>query len=75
LRFHCTKLIELDAIQLVGIVHYSIHNGRAEQDYVSKRVQDVHLNNRFLTSVGELRDPWTLPENFNEMVNKRKKFL
>ena len=60
----------IDAIGVIGIIHYSMHNKRIEQDIISKRVEDRHLRNRI-----EEGDPWSIKSNFEQMINKRKKYL
>ena len=69
------KFCVIDTINMIGIKHYSVHNKRIEQDEISKRVEKKHLKNRKLDENGHLNDPWTIKENFLEMVNKRKKYL
>ena len=69
------KVCIMDAIQVIGITHYSIHNKRIEQDEISKRVEDNHLKNKQFNEDGSSYDPWSHFDNFTEMINKRKKFL
>jgi hypothetical protein len=69
LVFKSNKVNIVDAINLIGIKHYSMHNKRVEQDEISKRVEIAHKNNK----TEDNNDPWV--NNLNEIMNKRKKFL
>jgi hypothetical protein len=57
----------INAIDLVKIKHYSMHNKRTEQDEISKRVEKKHLEDK------EKPNHWD--KIFEEMLEKRKKFL
>jgi len=57
----------VDAISIIQIEHYSIHNKKTEQDLISKRVETQHLEDKLHP------DHWE-----NDLLNileKRKKFL
>jgi len=73
------KLMELDAVNLVGIRHYSMHNKRALQDDISKRIETLHLQGRITTvdsnGVAHQVDSWSVPENYRAMLEKRKHIL
>jgi hypothetical protein len=63
----------IDAIEIIGIKHYSMHNKRMEQDEISKKVQDKHIRNKVHNTDGSSYDPWMV--NFKTIIDKRKKFL
>jgi hypothetical protein len=63
----------INAIDLIKIKHYSMHNKRMEQDEISKRVQDKHIRNRVYDVDRSSYDPWMV--NFKTIIDKRKKFL
>ena len=69
------KSLILDAISIIGIKHYSMHNKRMEQDEISKRVEEKHLRIKTIDSQGNSYDPWSIPQNFKLMLETRKKFL
>lgn len=65
----------VDTANMIGIKHYSMHNKRAEQDEISKRVENKHLKHRMIDEKGNTYDSWSHPLNFSKMLDKRKKFL
>ena len=69
------KFYVIEAQQLLGIIHYSMHNKRIDQDEISKRVEQNHLETKLLDKNGNYYDPWNNPEVFEKMIDKRKKFL
>jgi hypothetical protein len=69
------KTCILDAVDIIGIKHYSMHNKRAEQDKISKRVENEHIKNKIPDEYGNMCDPWSHPHKFFDMLNKRRKFL
>jgi len=69
------KVCVIDAIELIGISHYSMHNKKIEQDEISKRVEEKHLKNKITDEHGDVYDPWSYPINFKIILEKRKKFL
>jgi len=44
-----------------------------EQDEISKKVQDKHIQNKVHNTDGSSYDPWMV--NFKTIIDKRKKFL
>jgi hypothetical protein len=69
------KVFTIDAINIIGIKHYSVHNDRIiEQDEIFKRVDKSHMRN-WVNIDGYQYFCFDVEDIFMEMWEKRKKFL
>jgi hypothetical protein len=69
------KVFTIDAINIIGIKHYSVHNDRIiEQDEIFKRVDKSHMRNWVYVD-GYQHFCFDVEDIFMEMWEKRKKFL
>jgi hypothetical protein len=69
------KVFTIDAINIIGIKHYSVHNDRIiEQDEIFKRVDKSHMRNWVYVD-GYRYFCFDIEDIFMEMWEKRKKFL
>jgi hypothetical protein len=59
----------LDAVDIIGIKHYSIHNQKVTQDEISKRVEKKHLKDKTQPT------HWENHDIIGKIFSKRKSFL
>lgn len=75
LILNSNKFYIISTIDIIKIIHYSVHNKRIEQDDISKRVEKSYKKNATINIDGSLYSFWDIDDNFTKMWEKRKKFL